>query len=54
MSCIASSVRRRMASGSTVSSVRPPTSTVLTPSVVISRYGVSAAPLEPALGSRSE
>src|SRR6476620_8205488 len=54
MSCIASSVSRRIASGSTFNSVRPSTSTVLTPPVVISRYGVSSAPFEPALGSRSE
>ncbi len=50
MSCIASAVNRCRAEGSTVKKVRPPASKVETPSVVISRYGVSSAPI----GSRSE
>ena len=50
MSCIASAVSRRMASGSTCRKVLPPASNVETPSVVTSRYGVSSAPV----GSRSE
>jgi len=37
MSCIASAVNRWIASGSTLRNVRPSTSTVETPSVVISR-----------------
>ena len=50
MSCIASAVSRRIASGLDLRKVRPPASKVETPSVVTSRYGVSSAPI----GSRSE
>src|SRR6185312_14742576 len=45
MSCIAVSVSSRSASGSTCRNVRPPASTVLTPSVVSRRYGVSSGPV---------
>ena len=50
MSCIASAVSSRIASGATWRKVRPPASNVDTPSVVTSRYGVSSGPI----GSRSE
>ena len=50
MSCIASAVSRWIASGETWRKVCPSASNVETPSVVISRYGVSSAPV----GSRSE
>ena len=49
MSRIAVAVRSRSASGSTWRKVRPAASTVDTPSVVSSRYGVSSGPS----GSRS-
>ena len=42
MSCIASAVSSRIASGATWRKVRPPASNVDTPSVVTSRYGVSS------------
>ena len=44
MSCIASAVRRRIASGSTFRNVPSGVSNVETPSVVTSRYSVSSAP----------
>src|SRR3954447_865664 len=50
MSCIASAVSRWIASGATWRKVRPLASNVETPSVVISRYGVSSLPV----GRRSE
>src|SRR6188508_243851 len=50
MSCIASAVSRWIASGATRRKVCPSASKVETPSVVISRYGVSSGPI----GSRSE
>ena len=50
MSCIASAVSRRIASGATWRKVRPFASKVETPSVVTSRYGVSSGPV----GRRSE
>ena len=42
MSCIASAVRRRIASGSTFRKVPSGVSNVETPSVETSRYGVSS------------
>ena len=50
MSCMASSVSSRSASGSTCRNGRPPSSSTRTPSVVSSRYGVRSGPI----GSRSE